>query len=367
VQAHLLDVIGNLYLQLNDLDRARPLLEEALAIRLRLHGENDLDYVATLEGLAEVADRKQDIPGEVSLRTRALALRRTLSAPGDPRTLDAVSGLSFALHRAGDDSAAMPLFDEWTAAVARQPDVLSAERAAQLSLAADLLRTRGELERAESLHRQALDIRRRFYGERHVMVAAGLLSLSSLLGVHQPEEARVTTVEAIDMLRATYPDGHPQLARALADLGLIDLKLKRYRDAQAPLREALALRRRLQGDETIVVARTLQDLSWAISMDGDAVEAEALARESLGIYRAAFGPDNGLVVFAGVFLAEALRAQGRYDEAEPLMLSAYRRFEKPTRTGMTANWRRLTLGSLVRLYEARGDQGEAAKYRALQD
>jgi len=365
VQAHLLDVIGNLYLQLNDLDRARPLLEEALAIRLRQHGENDLDYVATLDGLAEVADRKQDIPGAVSLRTRALALRRMLSDPGDPRTLDAMSALSFALHRAGNDSAAMPLFNEWTAAVARQPDQVSAERAAQLTRAAELLETRAEPARAESLYRHALDIRRRYYGERHVMVASSLLDLSSLLGAHKPEDARVTTVEAIGMLRATYADGHPQLARALTDLGVIDLKLKRYKDAQPPLREALALRRRLQGDSTIDVATIAQHLSWALSMDGDPVEAEALARESLRIWQAAFGPSNGMVVLAGVYIAEALRAQGRYAEAEPLMLAAYRRFEKPTR--MTANWRRFTLGALVRLYEARGDQGEAAKYRALQD
>jgi hypothetical protein len=70
-----------------------------------------------------------------------------------------------------------------------------------------------------------------------------------------------------------------------------------------------------------------------------------------------------MMFFAGTVLGDALRAQGSYAEAEPLLLAGYKRFETPK--PITERWRRYALGALVRLYEAEGRPDEAAKYRAV--
>jgi Flp pilus assembly protein TadD len=72
------------------------------------------------------------------------------------------------------------------------------------------------------------------------------------------EEAELLVREAVDILRATYPDGHPQLAGVLKLHGVILDHLMRFAEAQAPLREALELRRRFSGPQPL----TLRSSSW---------------------------------------------------------------------------------------------------------
>jgi hypothetical protein len=96
-------------------------------------------------------------------------------------------------------------------------------------------------------------------------------------------------------------------------------------------------------------------------MTGRYREAEAISGDAIRILRSQLGADNSMVVHAKAYLGDALRGQGRYREAEPLLLAAYKRFETPKPT--TASRRRYALGALVRLYEARPDQ--VARYRDL--
>ena len=75
------------------------------------------------------------------------------------------------------------------------------------------------------------------------------------------------------------------------------------------------------------------------------------------------GDHNGMVVMARTHLGDALRGEGRYAEAEPLLLAGYERFKVPN--PVTKSWRDHALRSLVRLYEAEGRPGEVEKYQAL--
>jgi len=230
IQSQLLDVIGRLYTELADYDRARPVLEEALAIRRRLVGERHPDYVTTLENLAQVAGLRQEVDESVRLRSEVLSLRRELSGREDPKSLNALYSLGFALHRAGQDSAAWSLLDEWQDLLAKQPRSISERRASQLSDAAVLLELRGETERAEPLHREALAIRRELYGDSHHLVGESLVSLGTFLdNTRRAEAAEPLLHEAVTMFRGVYPDGHPRNADALRSWGISLLHLKRFR------------------------------------------------------------------------------------------------------------------------------------------
>jgi len=365
LQAQMLDVIGRLHTLLGDYDQARPVLEEALAIRRRLYGETHADVATTLDNLALVASHKQDLPRAVALRRQALAVRRAVSGDEDPRTIDAVHSLAFALHSADQRSEADTLFDQWMAAVSRHPPEITGQRAARLTAFADLLTERQQPARAESLYREALSIQRRVFGNRHHVVASTLVAMAAVAKDNRLRlpEADSLLNEAIAIFRAAYPDGHPELADALRWRGQTLNRLGRFTEAIDPLRESLAMHVRYLGPNAMDVANTETDLVYALNGVGQYTEAERLARDATRVYQMLFGDHNAMTYVARTFLGEALRGERRFAEAESLLVASYARFEHPNM--VTARWRRDALNGLVRLYEAEGKPAEAERYRAL--
>jgi eukaryotic-like serine/threonine-protein kinase len=365
LKAQMLDVIGRIHTQLGEYDQAKPLLEEALAIRRSLYGDVHPDVATSLEALADVSDRRRDNAETVRLRRQVLALRRTISGDDDPKTLDALYALGLSLHRAGDLLSAEPAFDQWMAAIARQPRELTEERARQLTDAAAVYESRGNLDRVDSLYREALAIRRTLYGDHHSLVASSLTNLASLTAKKAGGERASDSLfrEAEGVLRAAYPDGHPSLASTLALHGRYLQRAYRWADAEAPLREALEIHRRLLGPNSLGVATSDIDVGFDLAMLGSYREAEMLDRDAIRIFQANFDDHNAMVVMAHDHLAEALRGQGQFAQAESLLLAGYERFKKPN--AVTKNWLGHVLNALVRLYEAEGRLDEAAKYRAL--
>lgn len=364
LQAQMLDVIGRLHAQLGDYDRARPLVEEGLAIRQRLYAEDHPEVLTSLTSLAAVADLKQDLREAVELRRRVLALRRRTAGPEDTRSVDALYALAFSLHRAKDDSSAWPLFEEWLSARERLPREASATGADRLTAAARIAQWRGASVQAETMFREALAIRREVYGARHPVVAASLADLGALLdGAGRRDEAEPMMRDAVATLRETYPDGHPQIAVALRDWAFVVQRLGRSAETIEPLREVLAIQRRFVGDESIDVAVARMDLANVLNATGQHAEAESLARQAEASLERNLGPASGMVALARVHVGEALRGQGRFAEAESLLVAGYERFK--VRTPFNANWRGTAISALARLREAQGRLAEAAEYRAM--
>ena len=362
LRAQMLDVIGRIHTYLGQYDRAKPLLREALAIRRTLHGEQHADVATSLESLAEATAR--DVSATLELRRQAMALRRTLT--DDAKTSDALFGLALALHRAGDVAAAKPLFDEWMAAIGRQPREVTPERVNQLMVVGKFWEFGGRVDRAEPMFREALATSRTLYGERHHDVGMALAELGELLDRGgRREEAETTLRAGVKILRATYPQGHPDLAAALRLWGIVLSHSKRFQDAEAPLREAVTMRQRFFGGDAVDVATNELDLSYVLVSIGKYDEAAGLARDAVRIYRRQLGDATPLLYHAQAYLADALRGQGKFDDAETLLLATYAKFSKPT--SITRGWRDHAIAALVRLYDAKGNAVETARYQALID
>jgi len=365
LKAQMLDVIGRIHMQLGEYDQAKPPLEEALRIRRSLYGEVHPDVATSLDALADVSAKRRDNAETVRLRRQVLAMRRTISGNDDPKTLSALFDLALSLHRTGDVKGAEPAFDEWMGAIARQPRELSDVRAQQLNDAASVYFSRDSIDRAETLYREALGIRRALYGDHTSLVASNLMDLASVIARKPGGDRAADSVfrEAEDALRAAYPGGHPSLASALHLHGRHLQNMNRWADAEAPLREALEIRRRLLGPNSIDVALSDIDVGFNLAMMESYRDAESYDRDAIRILRTNFDDHNAMVVMARDHLAEALRGQGQFAEAESLLLSGYERFKTPN--SVTRAWLGHALMALGRLYEAEGRPDEAAKYRAL--
>jgi eukaryotic-like serine/threonine-protein kinase len=364
LQAQMLDVVGRLERKLGELDRARPILEEALALRRKVDGDVHPDVATSLESLAWVEYDQGNYADAARLRREVLTMRRRLFGDSDTKTTTALLELAAAMHAQGDFRSAQPLLDEWVAIVSRQRPETTALRARQLMDLAAIYQLRGKIDLAERLNREAADIDRSLYGERHAIYASALVDLASTVAnAGKLAEADSLLRYSIDVLREVYPAGHPDLVAALRSLGTTLDRQHRYAEAEAPLREAITMARRFEGPDSPRVTDGETDLSIALTMTGKFDESVEVARDAKRILRLKYPATSPLVRRIDITLADALRGTGKYAEAESLLLPAFKAFENGR--GFAKRPREHAVDALVRLYQAQGRSADAAKYEAL--
>jgi serine/threonine-protein kinase len=363
-RAQMLDVVGRLEAGIGNNADALPLLTEALTLRRRLYGEDHADVATSLGDLADVVGATGDLTGAVALRREQLAVRRRVSGNNDVRTTDALYALAEDLHASGKPREAAPLLAEWEATVAKAPPVLTRTRLRQLNLLSATALYSGQAQRAESLGRAELTLAKQLYGERNDNVASALTNIgAALLEEAKRDQAESMLRQAVEIMRSAYPSGHPVLAKTLKLWAFTLQRLNRFREAEPPLREALTMARRSLGETNTEVIGIEQELALTLTMLGQYDEALALSQQALDAVTKRFGAQTSLAMHARVFVADALRGQGKFSEAEPILLAANERFKNST--GLTKTYWRSTVAALSRLYDAEGKPDSAAKYRAL--
>ena len=128
--------------------------------------------------------------------------------------------------------------------------------------------------------------------------------------------------EALAIQRRLYGNENPDVADSLAHIALALLGQGRLAEAEPLAREALAMRRKLLGDEHPHVAESLNNLAGALSRQGKLAEAEPLAREALALRRKLLGNDHPKVAPLLANLAMVLLNRSKLAEAEPLAREA---------------------------------------------
>jgi hypothetical protein len=293
-----------------------------------------------------------------------LALRRRLLGDSDTKTTTSLLELASAVHAQGDFRGAQPLLDEWVATMSRQRPETTEVRGRELIDLSAVYDVRGNAELAERLAREATDIYRSLFGERHPSYARSLVNLGTTIDRAGTEhEADSLLHHAVDLLREAYPGGHPELVYALKALGDVLDHEQRYVEAEPPLREAIAMARRFEGLDSPRVSELELDLALVLTSTGRYDEAAQVSQDAKQRLLKRYPPTNRLVHLSDLALGDALRGAGRYAQAESLLLSAFAAFESGR--GFSRRPRESALSALVRLYDAEGRGDEAAKYAAM--
>jgi serine/threonine-protein kinase len=113
-----------------------------------------------------------------------------------------------------------------------------------------------------------------------------------------------------------------------------------------------------------VVAASLLILGKSLLEQGDRRGAETALREALAIRRSILPPGHWQVASAQSALGRCLVKQGRFREAEPLLVESFERLSADR--GPKHERTRDALRNLVEMYEAWGRPDTATKYRARQ-
>ncbi|MCZ6818342.1 MAG: serine/threonine-protein kinase [Calditrichaeota bacterium] len=162
---------------------------------------------------------------------------------------------------------------------------------------------------------------------------------------------------ALAIRRQIHGKAHEEIAESL--YGLANAFLHNYDAplANQYLKETLAMRRLLAGNEDTLVAKVLDKIAGLERIEGKYKDAIAHQEEALAIRRARFAEPNVEIAHSLHHLAKVLMDSGKLDQAEPLFFDAlnqYRELLPDEHPDIL-----LTLNNLALLYERRGDYGRA--------
>jgi serine/threonine-protein kinase len=151
-------------------------------------------------------------------------------------------------------------------------------------------------------------------GKPRAEMLAILARADSGLGLHG--EAAALRAELAEIVRREQGDDSLELARTLDELGNTLVQAGNYSAAIASLEEALRIQKRRLGEEHPETATTSSHLSYALGVKGDARRSLALREQVLAMRRRLHGPEHPEVAQALNDVGRSLRFLGRLEEAE---------------------------------------------------
>jgi len=345
-------------------DSAWVRLEQAREIQEDLLGPYAVELSYTLEEQAGVDVYLGDLEEAERRARESLAIReRTLGADA-AATLDILRTLASILRYQGRYPEAEAGFRE----VLRRRRRL--ESPDPLSFSSDLLQvgnmvvTRGgEMEEAEALFREALALQAPGAGVITTNRVWALTSLSKVLQARgDVAGAEDLLDQAVEERRRTFGDIHPLVAESLGDLGNLYMNTGRLEEAEAVLRQAVEANLQTAGPAHTRYAGSLTGLVQVLVRRGALAEADSLATQALQIRRRAQGPRTSAVAETLTILAEVRMARGMYESAESLLVSALEALPDHLEGAVVP---RRIHGALADLYQATDREVESSRHRAL--
>jgi serine/threonine protein kinase/Tfp pilus assembly protein PilF len=275
VEAELTSLIGDVYFQLGDYDKAGKMHQSALAINRQLFGPNSRETAASLNDLGLAFFRGGNLTDAAAALGEALRIRQGLFGREN------------------------------------------VEVAASLNDLASVYRHQKKLGEAETLTRESLAIREKRFGAESLEVADTLHNLSVVLGdENKKDEAEVTARKMLAMRRQLLGPEDPQVASALADVAWAANASGKLDEAVSLERDALAMQRRLLGDNAPDVAKSSNFLGQLLARQGHLEEARDVLQSALSKQDNRFGEGNPITLDTLRSLGLVLQSAGDFAGAE---------------------------------------------------
>jgi serine/threonine protein kinase/tetratricopeptide (TPR) repeat protein len=262
----------------------------------------------------------------------------------------------------GGDYTVRQMLDDFSAGLRNQLKDQPATEAAIRAIIGQTYRQLGMTDKAEPHLKVALDLRRQALGTDHELVAQSLIDYAWFLrALGKNVDAEKSAREAL-AIRQTLGDCDPTLM--IANLHLLQniaASQHRFGEAEEFAQQALEIARAqpnpLPGEASIL--RTSADTAL---LQGDFVKAERLAREALALHRKLQGDDHLATGADWTALGNVLYRRSEFDEAEKCYRQALAIFVK--RVGYCPME---VLTSLATILDAKGHQTALNELRPLAD
>ncbi len=173
----------------------------------------------------------------------------------------------------------------------------------------------------------------------------------------QYSDAEPLYIDALAMRKRLLGEEHPDVALSLNNLAALYKNQGRYSDAEPLYIDALAMKKRLLGEEHPSVALSLNNLALLYDNQGRYSDAEPLYIDALAMNKRLLGEEHPAVALSLNNLASLYKNQGRYSDAEPLYIDALAMRKRLLGEEHPAV--ALSLNNLASLYDNQGRYSDA--------
>ncbi len=319
MQARLLQSVGDTERDLGLFAPAMVAQQEALAIRRRVFGEDNVDTAASLNRVGLLHEELGNLVEAETCVRKALATRQRLLNDDHRDVITSMNNLGTLLHTRGQLAAAEPFLRTSLASARRilgSDDVMTLTMLGNLGV---LLQERGSLDEAEALYREALEGARRVFGvdDAHTQDA-----ISNLAGLHAARGDHVAAEklyrDAVEKLRQARGDDHRRTLHLLHNYAAILHVMADLGEAESVCRDALEAQQQTLGDDHLDTLRSINLLGLILDSLGESADAEVQWRLVLDGRRRKLGNDHVDTLSSMSNLACLLGSRERFVEAESL-------------------------------------------------
>ena len=354
------------YRQKGRLDRAIPLLEQAVkGFRAKL-GDDHSQTLVAVGNLAQAYQAGGQLDRAISLHEQTLEAFRAKLGDDHTDTLIAMNNLAWAYEIAGQLDRAIRLYEQTVKIRQTKFDKDHPDALTTMDNLARAYATVGRLDRAIALREQVLDARRVKLGADNPATLRSMIDLAAAHAMAGRLDRCVPLFEhVIKTQEAKLGAAHPDTLASIHYLATAFELRGRWPEAERLRRDLLARRRTTSRPDDPLLAIDLAQLALDLLKESKWADAETMLRECLTI-RARAIPDDWSHFNTQSALGEAVMRQGRYAEAEPLVVQGYEGLN--ARKGVlppAARPRLIEAGDrLLRLYEAWGKPAKTRQWKA---
>ncbi len=288
VRAKLLDTIGTVYIGLGLYDRAADMADQALALRQRVLGPDDLDVATSLETRAWVYFLQDQNAAGLPLLQRTLEIRERALGPDDLKVALSLGNLASVQRELRRWNEAEATYRRAIAIIERvAPE--DTQLPGLLNNLASVYSDQENWEAAEPVHRRALALRRKLLGDDHPQTTMSLNNFGWMLyrgsrgDPAKLAEAESLLREALMRREQVLGPDHPEVALTLNNLGLLALDQGRLTEAEPWIERGLAIREKKLSPEHRNTGQSLFTLGRLRALQGRPADAAPLLRRSLEI------------------------------------------------------------------------------------
>jgi tetratricopeptide (TPR) repeat protein len=362
--ATLLTRAGGYFLGRGLVERAAPLLRDALAIRRDELGLEHPDTVTSINNVAITLKYQSDPLGAQRLFEQAIQLRERTRGPDHPDTAVSLVNLAGFLRERDQFDRARSLFERALVIFQRELGPEHPSTVECVNQLAQLLQEVDDHAGARQLHEHALAMSVAVHGQSHPSVARSLFNLALLChSKEQDEEARSLFEKSLDICMGTLGPEHPNTLRCLDHLAKLLNDTGDYRSAIAVFQRAHDIRVSVYGAEHSFTLMAKANLGIALHRAGDLFAAKAALEEVLMLREKTLGDDHEFTAVARLNLARLLLDLDEIERASELADSTLTDYSR--RFGMKHPRTIGALNVMVMALEKLGRTAEATALREL--
>lgn len=410
VQAELQNVIGQVYTDLGDYEKADGLLLESLTTRREASGDTR-EVADALFNLGVLRWRQSNFAEAEAVFQQAYDIRKEMyGTEVHPAVAGALNALALSISKQGRLAEAVPMQERMIEIAPQLQEEPEEWTAMSMNNLAVLYQNLERYREAVPLAEKMLAIHRETHEAPHPQIAMGLVNLGSILtDALRAEEALPHLQRAVAMRETIYDPGHPEIASAYHNLAEATFRMGQYAEADSLFRRAieatavalgtrhagygdvlhdyglllrdrgamarsrdtlnvaLTVRESVEGANLTRVARTRTALASLDLAEGTAAAArvaETRLRRAQAVFDQGFSEPHPFSYVIQSRLGRALLAQQQYGRAETELRDAYRGLQRAE--GTPSLDRAPTVRALADLYAATGQTEYAETWRSRQ-